>query len=172
MKTSTRTREERNAIALQRYHQKYKHDPKYLERSRKRAKQQHLEVGTQWYHENKEHASTLNKVWREEHKKEFQQYTTNWRRNNLDKLTKNAAAYRAQKIKATPKWANENIIQKFYTKANNLTKNTGIQHTVDHIVPLTSKKVCGLHCEANLQILTLSENSSKKHLHWPDMPNV
>ena len=32
---------------------------------------------------------------------------------------------------------------------------------VDHVVPLQSKFVCGLHCEANLQVITKSKNASK-----------
>jgi hypothetical protein len=41
---------------------------------------------------------------------------------------------------------------------------------VDHIVPLVSKFVCGLHCEANLQLLPGPENQRKGNRVWPDMP--
>lgn len=165
-----KSREEKNAAALKRYHEKYKHDPKYIERSRKRAKQQHDEFGTKWYHENKEKASQQNQAWREQHKEEFNEYVVGWRRNNLDKLTKNASTYRAQKIQAIPKWSDESEIQEVYIRADELTKLTGIQHVVDHVVPLNSDVVCGLHCQANLQILTLTENSSKGNRYWPGMP--
>jgi hypothetical protein len=47
-----------------------------------------------------------------------------------------------------------------------------LNHDVDHIVPLTSKFVCGLHCEANLQYLPSRVNQSKKNRYWPDMPEA
>lgn len=62
---------------------------------------------------------------------------------------------------ATPAWANKTAIAKIYSEAKRLTAETGIKHEVDHIVPILNKKVCGLHVEANLQILTKSENIRK-----------
>lgn len=47
---------------------------------------------------------------------------------------------------------------------------TGEKWEVDHIVPLQSKLVCGLHNEFNLQVITQRENSSKRNYRWPDMP--
>lgn len=38
-------------------------------------------------------------------------------------------------------------------------------HEVDHQIPLTHPKVCGLHCVANLQYLTIQANRSKFN-HW------
>ena len=63
--------------------------------------------------------------------------------------------------KATPGWADLEKIKEFYIEAQRLTKETGIPHEVDHIIPIKGKLVSGLHVSANLQILTEKENQTK-----------
>lgn len=89
---------------------------------------------------------------------------------NRDKHAKNSARHRAYKLSATPAWANKSKIEEFYFTASMLGMHTGEWYHVDHIVPLNSKQVCGLHCEANLQVLPGADNMSKSNRHWPDMP--
>lgn len=86
-----------------------------------------------------------------------------WRNNNPNKARAIYSKRRSVKLQAMPKWANQQKIQEFYETADGLNMLTGIWHEVDHIVPLQSKVVCGLHCEANLQILTMSENRTKSN---------
>lgn len=57
-----------------------------------------------------------------------------------------------------------------YAKAEILTRITGIKHEVDHIVPILSGVVCGLHWHGNMRVVTKAENASKGNRHWPDMP--
>lgn len=73
----------------------------------------------------------------------------------------NQRAREAAKLKATPPWADRDAIREVYRKAAELTRQTGILHTVDHIYPLKGKTSCGLHVHWNLQILTNEENCSK-----------
>lgn len=76
--------------------------------------------------------------------------------------------------RATPMWAKTEFegfaILEMYDKARRLSKITGNPFHVDHIVPINSKLVCGLHCIDNLRVITAKENLSKSNHYWPDMP--
>jgi hypothetical protein len=74
------------------------------------------------------------------------------------------AQRKAMKINATPEWADLKKIESIYEEA----ARDGL--SVDHIVPLKSKLVCGLHVQENLQLLPLAENIKKGNRWWPDMP--
>ncbi len=75
----------------------------------------------------------------------------------------------ARKHIATVPWANLGAITAMYRDAALRTRSTGTPHEVDHIIPLQSKWVCGLHCEANLQVITRSENRSKSNHFRPGL---
>ena len=110
------------------------------------------------------------KEWRLRNANRIKGQSAEWSRNNLDKKKAATARRRASKLSATPSWANLKGISRFYELAHRLTVETGIQANVDHIVPLKSKFVCGLHCEANLSIMTAKHNKQKGNLWWPHMP--
>lgn len=81
-----------------------------------------------------------------------------------------AANWRVNQIQATPLWANPEVIIAFYKLAAEISSETGVKHHVDHIVPLKSKVVYGLHCEANLQVIPASANVRKTNKFVPGMP--
>jgi len=89
---------------------------------------------------------------------------------NVAKLNAKSRRRFALKLGATPEWANPFFIEEAYCLAQLRTKITGIPHEVDHIVPLQSKIVCGLHCEYNLQVIPSLSNRSKSNRYWPNMP--
>ena len=72
---------------------------------------------------------------------------------------------RAAKKRAVPQWYESELIIKVYEKASEFGWH------VDHIVPLQSDIVCGLHCWHNLQILTPKLNMQKSNRYWPEMQN-
>lgn len=62
---------------------------------------------------------------------------------------------------ATPPWTSRRELKSLKEEARRLTRETGILHTLDHIVPLRSELVCGLNCPANIRIVTYAENNAK-----------
>jgi len=72
-------------------------------------------------------------------------------------------AYYARKLQAIPAWADMKEIRAIYETAKRQTLSTGVEHHVDHIVPLQSEIVCGLHVSHNLQVLTADENRRKQN---------
>lgn len=85
-----------------------------------------------------------------------------WRKNNPGKVAAQLAKRRAAKKKATPPWVEFAQIEQLYVEAANITKETGVEHEVDHIIAFECKTACGLHCLANLRIITAEENNRKK----------
>lgn len=80
---------------------------------------------------------------------------------SLDVKSHNAAL-----IRATPKCTSDEdrkLIKSIYEVAKKLTKETGVLHHVDHIVPLRGNGVCGLHTPCNLRPIEASENCRKSN---------
>lgn len=96
--------------------------------------------------------------------------TARWQAKNPDKLAANVAKRRSRKLQATPSWANEFFIAEAYRLAKLREQVCGGKWNVDHIVPLRSKLVCGLHVEHNLRVIPALDNRRKSNRHWPDMP--
>jgi hypothetical protein len=84
------------------------------------------------------------------------------------------AKRRAQKRQATPPWADFEAIKAIYRLCAEVTRITGEINHVDHIYPLVSDEVCGLHVAANLQILTASDNHKKSNKLLPmyEVPEI
>ena len=87
-----------------------------------------------------------------------------WRVKNPAKSNAITAKRRAIKLNATPAWLvaeDYDRISAMYAEAARLTRETGIVHHVDHIIPLQGKSVSGLHVPWNLRVITASANASK-----------
>jgi hypothetical protein len=93
-----------------------------------------------------------------------------WRKANSELVSANSASRRARKKQAQPPWLTEehiNQIKVEYKNSKRMKKLTGIEHHVDHIVPLKGENVCGLHVPWNLQVIPAKHNLEKKN-HFDD----
>jgi len=112
------------------------------------------------YQNDNETYKQYQEKYRFKHKEEMQQY----RIKNKHYFAAKSALRRVIKSYATPSWLTDDgneIIQNLYERCACLSESTGIHHNVDHIIPLQSELVCGLHVPSNLRIITKLENLSK-----------
>ena len=130
------------------------------------------EKKAKWKLDNPQRYKKMNSGWAIAHPEKAKELKSRWQKANASKCSVVSIRRKAAKMQATPAWANQDLILAFYEQAQHLTKETGIKHQVDHIVPLQGRTVTGFHCEANLQILTARSNISKGNRFWPDQPGM
>lgn len=132
------------------------------------------ELNKSWREDNKEYKQQCDINWREDNKEYKQEYDRQYRTEHQEQLKQhlrdNAGAAnartnlrRAKKIQATPKWIDCDKITTLYEKSKELSEKFNCHFHVDHIIPLISNTVCGLHCWDNLQLLDQSLNCSKNN---------
>lgn len=87
-----------------------------------------------------------------------------WSVRNPSKVIANVNKRRGDLVTRTPTWLTDvhwSAMDEFYAKAQRLTRETGVEYHVDHIVPLRGKRVSGLHVPWNLAVIPASENLRK-----------
>lgn len=158
------------------------------ERKRFVANDEHRERVKAWRAANPERANELSRASHHRHKEKrnadslayrranaetMRANSRAWAKNNAARANEITAARRSAKLRATPAWAGDEleklVIGEAYRLAKLRTEMTWVVWHVDHMVPLRSDLVCGLHCAANLQVIPASVNHSKNNLQWPDM---
>lgn len=99
-------------------------------------------------------------------KQEVNAYKQKYKEANPELYKALVSVRKRRHRKATPKWVSAEqklAIRQLYLQAQALTKITGERYVVDHIVPLISDEVCGLHVPWNLRVITQEENLKKSN---------
>lgn len=89
-------------------------------------------------------------------------------RRNASRVKSHKIRYLSQMERATPKWLTDEdwkAMDALYAEARAKSRETGIRHEVDHVIPLYGKTVSGLHVPSNLQILTQAQNVAKSNMY-------
>lgn len=77
-----------------------------------------------------------------------------------------SAQRRARKADAVPNWYGELdsfVVAESYGLAEIRRNQFDLPWEVDHIIPLSGKKVCGLHCARNIQVIPMTLNRRKSN---------
>ena len=117
----------------------------------------------EWYQENRETVIN-NAATRPAHV--LREYRNAWKANNKTQVLADNKVRRRKHREATPSWLTrkqKSEIRQLYQIAITMTQTTGEQYVVDHIVPLRSDYVCGLHVPWNLRVITQEENLKKSN---------
>lgn len=150
----------------------------------KRWQKDHPEITKKWmdagrarYERNRpDRVKGAKKAYKDRNKEKLQEYNAaryvrikarhaQWKvRYRAEKPWVHAENQRTREIlkqRAMPPWVNRAEIQEVYRRCHDVTLETGVLHSVDHIYPLSGKLSCGLHVPWNLQIIPLDENLRK-----------
>ena len=114
------------------------------------------------------------KQYREKNRELRRESQRRYVENNKEKVKVGAIKYYYKRKKAVNAYSSDELTEFAFSEARelcNLRKEvTGFDWEVDHVVPLISKKVCGLHKWTNFAVIPASVNRSKQNTYWPDMP--
>lgn len=94
------------------------------------------------------------------------EYQKAWKSKNPLWTRADTKARRRRHRSASPPWLTrqqKKEIREIYKTAITMTNLTGERYVVDHIVPLRSDTVCGLHVPWNLRVITQGENLRKSN---------
>lgn len=130
------------------------------------CKECHSKMNSQKYYEkHEENRARLSKYYSDNHEKEKAARREHYQKNKSTYLFNYYK--REDRLKeATPNWLTTEMlseIKEIYARRQEVSNVTGIEHHVDHVVPIQGIDVFGLHVPWNLQILTAEENLRKSN---------
>lgn len=130
-------------------------DPNELKRQRA------LIRASEWYRLNKDRKRAYDAKRREEKRHLYREASKRHREAHPAEIKARVITRRQGIKQRTPSWANTKYMNLFYKIAKLEQERTGKAVHVDHIYPLKSDWVCGLHNEFNMQLLFAEDNIRK-----------
>lgn len=124
------------------------------------------------YEKHKQSRLEKAQIYRDMNSGRIKRYLRGYQKDNRHKYAAHSAFRNKRVAEATPDWLTDlqrKEIESVYQEARRSTEETGVRHEVDHVVPVKSNLVCGLHVPWNLQVIPKSENIAKSNRYWPDM---
>jgi 5-methylcytosine-specific restriction endonuclease McrA len=121
---------------------------------------------------NKDRVAGSRRAYASSNPEKVKESQRKYQKSNRHRYAMYASKRRFVARQAEPLWltpADKKRIELTWGLSELKTFVTGVEHEVDHIVPLSSKDVCGLHVPWNLRVIPKSDNRSKQNRHWPDM---
>ena len=132
---------------------------RYLRKSERAMK---ASAHAKWKQGNRKYLLEYGREWRDtpERRAAARERSREWYQSNRE----HANAKRSRRSKLERRWPLTSIerlmVNNYYEDARRLTKETGIRHEVDHIIPVSKG---GPHLPWNLQVLTETENRKKSN---------
>lgn len=117
----------------------------------------------EWYLQHKEEVIARAKMQTREQKRAYQNA---WKERNLVWVRADTKSRRRKHRQAMPPWITREQkaeMRNLYKMAISMSKTTGDLYVVDHIYPLRSDIVCGLHVPWNLRVITREANLRKSN---------
>ena len=113
---------------------------------------------------NPEQAAARKTKWRKKNCEKHNATNRNWNINNKPIKAALECKRRAAQFQRTPAWdPDAHLIIAKYQLAAMFTRETGLPHHVDHIIPLQGKNVSGLHVFSNLRVIPGADNVKKSN---------
>lgn len=149
----------------------YQQRPEYKEQHKLYQKNWLANGGTVWLKNylidycktNTEKRKAVTKEWYKCNPNRRSEILKVYRKNNPEKVSARVALQRAKRYRAVPKWFEKDKIIEVYKACKQQSLQDNQIYHIDHIVPINSDIVCGLHCYDNLQILIAEENLAKSN---------
>jgi hypothetical protein len=121
----------------------------YSQEYRKAYPEKTREAGKRWDEANRDYIR----------EKRRERYALDEEFRNLLK-SHNSARHKRLRT-SMPKWVTRDILRPIFLEAIMRTEDTGIQHHVDHILPLKGENFSGLTVPWNLRVVPYTENCKK-----------